>query len=334
MSDPLAQRCTDLISELGIAGADDVQSVRSLTGGVASDIAVVSLSDQDICVKFALPKLRVASNWEAPVHRNKAEYAWLRFAKSVVPNNVPTLFGWSSSQNGFAMEFLAGPDVYLWKDALLAGAALKGEAELVASVLTKIHAASSSMNFDRSDFDNRDDFKALRLEPYLTFAASKHPALASQLNAMADSLYAANTVLVHGDVSPKNILFHNDAPILLDAECATMGDASFDVSFCLNHIILKALHVPQRRDELLAAATAFWSTYSAGVAWENIGQLEARICSLVPALMLARVDGKSPVEYFSLTEQEVVRKLAVPLIAGPVETLAHLLDALSKMDRI
>lgn len=334
MSDPFKQRCAALISELGIAPAESVQSVRSLTGGVASDIGVVSLPDRDLCVKFALPKLRVASNWEAPVHRNRAEYAWLSFAKSVTPLNAPALLGWSASQNGFAMEYLTGTDVYLWKEALLEGTALRGETDLVAKALATIHAASSQSAFDRSAFDNRDDFKALRLEPYLIFTASQYPDLAPQLEQLSATLYAADAVLVHGDVSPKNILFRDGAPILLDAECATMGDASFDVSFCLNHLILKALHIPQNRTELLASARAFWTCYSADVTWEAIVDLEARIAALVPALMLARIDGKSPVEYLNDAERDVVRKLAVPLIDKPVKTLADLLEALSRMDQI
>lgn len=333
MPDLFKQRCTALISELGIAPAESVQSVRALTGGVASDIGVVSLPDLDLCVKFALPKLRVVSNWEAPVHRNKAEYAWLSFAKSVVPNNIPNLLGWSARQNGFAMEFLAGTEVYLWKEALLNGTPLQGEADLVAKVLAQIHAASAQPDFDRSPFENRDDFKALRLEPYLIHTASRYPELAPQLNHLVDMLYAADAVVVHGDVSPKNILFRDGAPILLDAECATMGDACFDVSFCLNHLILKALHVPHNRAELLASAAEFWAQYSIDVAWENVADLEARIAALVPALLLARVDGKSPVEYLNEAEQTVVRKLAVPLIAKPVKTLTELLHTLSRMDQ-
>jgi hypothetical protein len=39
---------------------------------------------------------------------------------------------------------------------------------------------------------------------------------------------------------------------------------------------------------------------------------------LLPALFLARVDGKSPVEYLTReSEREAVRRCAVPLIASP-----------------
>lgn len=304
--------------------------VRPLAGGVASDIAVVSLPGREVCVKFALAKLKVAEDWHAPVHRNKAEFAWLSAATACVPENVPKLFGWSADDNGFAMEFLTGETVYLWKDALLAAAPDRGEAQAVAAVLGRIHAASTAPDFDRSPFQNRDDFRALRLEPYLSFTARKHPDLAPQLTELVTSLYEADAVLVHGDVSPKNILFRDGEPIILDAECATMGDPSFDLAFCLNHLLLKALHLPASQKVLLASVLRFWSSYAPLVDWEDVADLEARVAALLPALMLARVDGKSPVEYLSEASQARVRALAVPLIARPVRRLVDLTGVITE----
>ena len=53
--------------------------------------------------------------------------------------------------------------------------------------------------------------------------------------------------LVHGDVSPKNILIGPNGPVFLDAECAWFGDPAFDLAFCLNHLLLKCLWSPRRR---------------------------------------------------------------------------------------
>src|SRR5690606_32428140 len=158
-----------------------------------------------ICVKFALPRLKVAEDWRAPVHRNLAEYSWLSFAGTIAPLSVPRLLGISGSLHGFAMEYLTGADIYLWKTALLSEAPDRGEAGRVGDILGRIHTASAQPSFDRSPFFNRDDFRALRLEPYLTFTAGKHPDLAQNLTALADRLYNADIALVHGDVSPKNI---------------------------------------------------------------------------------------------------------------------------------
>lgn len=316
----LDSRCRRLVADLGLSG--DLCRVVPLAGGVASDIAMIDLGTRRVCAKFALPKLRVAADWFAPVHRNAAEYAWLGFAASVVPDAVPRLFGRSAALQGFAMEFLEGDGIYLWKAALLGGATAQGEAAAVGDVLGRIHAASAVAGFDAVPFRNRDDFRALRLEPYLSYTSRRHPDLAGQFAALELMLYRADRVLVHGDVSPKNILIRGGAPVLLDAECASMGDASFDVAFCLNHLVLKAVHLPGQRDGLLAAVLAFWGAYRTHVGWEDALTLEARVAALLPALMLARVDGKSPVEYLDDAARVQVRGLARGLVAAPVATLA------------
>lgn len=321
-------RARRLVADLGLARAESVVGAQPLAGGVASDIGIVDLGDRKVCVKFALEKLKVAAEWRAPVRRNHAEYAWLAFAGSMAPRNVPKLFGWSAAENGFAMEFLSGPDIVLWKAALLSGTVPPGVAAVVADLLGSIHAASAMPGFDSAPFQNAEDFRALRLEPYLGFTATRHPDLASRLHALAASLEAAPTVLVHGDVSPKNILLRAGSPILLDAECATMGDASFDVAFCLNHLALKAVHVPSIRFVLLAVMGAFWDTYREHVTFEDADRLEARVAALLPALMLARIDGKSPVEYLSEAERSLVRRFAIPLVAAPPARLSIFVETL------
>jgi Ser/Thr protein kinase RdoA (MazF antagonist) len=143
-----------------------------------------------------------------------------------------------------------------------------------------------------------------------------------------DRLYASEIALVHGDVSPKNILFRGAHPILLDAECATMGDPCFDIAFCLNHLVLKAVHLPASRERLLASAEHLWAAYSSHVAWEEPRGMEKRVTELLPALMLARIDGKSPVEYLGERSRATTRALAIPLISRPVATLAELVTTL------
>lgn len=321
-------RCRRLLEELGLAGPGETVRVTPLTGGVASDIALVETASRRLCVKFALPRLKVVEDWQAPVHRNLAEYRWLDAASRIVPGTVPVLFGHSAHEGGFAMEYVAGPNVRLWKTSLLQGAPDLGEATAVGALLGRIHAISARPGFDRAPFHNRDDFRALRLEPYLAHTATRHPALAGRLTDLVAQLYGTDGVLIHGDVSPKNILFRGTQPIFLDAECATMGDASFDIAFCLNHLILKALHLPASRKGLLAAVGRLWGAYVPHLDREEPDALEARVSALIPALMLARVDGKSPVEYLSEAERQLVREAACPLIAEPVARLVDLTNAL------
>ncbi len=326
MSVTLDQRCRKLLEDLGLASGGEVDFVEPLTGGVASDIAMIGVGSRRYCAKFALAKLKVAAEWLAPVHRNKAEYAWLEAAASIAPDHAVRLFGRSETENGFVMEYLQGDGVFLWKTALLQEAPAADEAARVGDYLGRIHAASAAAGFDRSPFQNRDDFLALRIEPYLLYTADRCPDVADDLTAMADELYNGDLVLVHGDVSPKNIFFRDGHPLFLDAECATMGDASFDPAFCLNHLVLKAVHLPGSRGTLLQGVLDFWRAYAAHVQWESAAGLEARICRLLPALMLARVDGKSPVEYFGDGEKETVRRLSRPLIRCPRSDLRRVVE--------
>ena len=324
----LEGRCRALVAELALRPPGGIRSLRPLTGGVASDIAVVDLGERRICAKFALERLKVAADWHAPVHRNRAEYAWLEAAGRIAPDSVPRLYGRSERLGGFAMEYVSGEGVYLWKRALLGGAPDRGEAPAVARLLGAVHAGSARPGFDAAPFHNRDDFHALRLEPYLVFTAGRHPDLAARLTGLARSLHASERALVHGDASPKNIFLRGGLPVLLDAECATMGDPAFDVAFCLNHLILKAVHLPAGRSRLLGSVSEFWQAYAPLVDWEPPAELESRVAALLPALMLARVDGKSPVEYLDTREQARVRAMARPLIADPPPGIAGLLARL------
>lgn len=329
MPDQLIKKCRRLLLELDIVGPDDPLTVCPLTGGVASDIALVRIDDRTFCVKFALAKLKVQHDWFAPVHRNAAEYAWLQVAARVAPESAVGLFGRSDICHGFVMEFVEGDDIYLWKDALLNEEPLHDEAAKVGELLGRIHAESASPGFDANAFDSLADFHALRIDPYLLFTADRHPAIKDTVNQVVEWLRTSNQVLVHGDVSPKNILFRARGPVLLDAECATMGDASFDPSFCMNHLILKAIHRPDSALRFLDQVNQMWMAYAAHVNWEPIAELERRICQLLPCLMLARIDGKSPVEYLTDSDRMRVRRIARFYIDHPVIQIQNLIKGIS-----
>jgi thiamine kinase-like enzyme len=134
--------------------------------------------------------------------------------------------------------------------------------------------------------------------------------------------------LVHGDVSPKNILVERDDghPVLLDAECAWYGDPAFDAAFCLNHLLLKAVHLPVLSEKLLAAAGLFYQTWLGHLPEEGQAAGE-RVAALLPCLMLARIDGKSPVEYLDEDARALVRTIARPLIQTPPKTVAAVIEA-------
>jgi hypothetical protein len=112
--------------------------------------------------------------------------------------------------------------------------------------------------------------------------------------------------------------------VLLDAECAWFGDPAFDPAFCLNHFLLKAAHLPAHALALMESFRAFGLAYSAHVHWEPAAELEARVATLLPGLTLARVDGKSPVEYLDEPQRDAVRDAAIALLRDAPTTPEHL----------
>jgi len=121
--------------------------------------------------------------------------------------------------------------------------------------------------------------------------------------------------LVHGDVSPKNILVKSgEQPVLLDAECAWFGDPAFDLAFFFTHLLHKAAHLPKYAGEFMHELEDAAAAYFPAVGWENPEVLEQRVASLLPALLLARIDGKSPLEYLGPEERDSARKIILPLL--------------------
>jgi len=200
---------------------------------------------------------------------------------------------------------------------------MKAIAEAVASRLVLIHNATAGDDQIARLFGSDEDFNAIRLEPYLLATAQVHPDLAAPLKWLAQETAGMKLALVHGDVSPKNILIGRRGPVFLDAECAWYGDPAFDLAFCLNHLLLKCLLNRRAITRFLACYDRFAETYLQAARWELREETEARAAQLLPALMLGRVDGKSPVEY--LTEEQDkdrVRRVARSLLADPPHHLA------------
>ncbi|MGT2516666.1 phosphotransferase family protein (plasmid) [Sphingomonas panni] len=319
----LIERCRRLMQEFGLAGPQAVIAATCLTGGVSSDVLRVDVDGQAYCAKFALEVLRVAARWEAPIHRNRTEYAWLKFAASVAPDSVPRLYGHSEREQGFAMEMVAG-GARNWKDELVAGRVDSGIAREAGRLLGRLHDASAGRVLDPARFGTAEDFFALRVEPYFIHLIATYPQLEARVLALAEQYRVCRIALIHGDVSPKNILVRDGVPVLLDAECATMGDPAFDIGFCLNHLLLKWVHIPDSNAALLRAARALWDGYCEHLGWEPVAALERRVADLVPLLLLARVDGKSPVEYLNAEAKQTVRSIALDLIDRPAATIEHI----------
>jgi len=316
------------LRRLGLLEAGETPRFTRLTGGVSSDIWRVDLARGPVCVKRALARLRVAADWRAPIERNAYEAEWMRRAAAVVPDAVPELLGQDEAAGVLVMAYLAPERHRLWKSELRDGRAEPKVARTVGARLARIHAATANDPDIARAFPTDRIFHDIRLEPYLVATARRHPDRAEALHALVARTASTKRCLVHGDVSPKNILIGPKGPVFLDAECAWHGDPAFDLAFCLNHLLLKCLWTPRAARDFLRCFDALGEGHLAGAAWESRAALEARTATLLPGLLLGRVDGKSPVEYLTEErEKERVRKVARALLADPPARFAEVRDA-------
>jgi aminoglycoside phosphotransferase (APT) family kinase protein len=319
---------SDIIERLKAGGflpAGAAAELHPLTGGVSSDVFRLDLPGGPVCVKQALPKLRVAADWRAPVERSHYEVEWLRTARPFAGDAAPEVLYEDAAANLFVMSFFDPATHSVWKADLAAGRVDAGFAGEVGRMVAAIHAGTAGRADIAARFQTIALFEDLRLAPFLRRCAEVHGDLADRLVALADRTAVARIALVHGDVSPKNILCGPKGPVLLDAECAWYGDPAFDLAFCSAHLLLKTVWKPQHTPAFLEAFAALQAAYLAGVTWEPKEALAARAAELTAAILLARVDGKSPADYLRTdADRGFVRDAARGLIARPPADMTEL----------
>ena len=318
----------DALSRLGLWQGDGLPPFEALPGGVSSDIWRIDLPDGPICIKRALAKLRVEMDWRVPVERNAYEVAWMETARAVEPDAAPEILASDPQAGFFAMPYLDPATHSSWKDELRQGRADPATAAEVGRRIGHIHAATAGRDEIARHFPTDEIFHAIRLEPYLEATAARHPDLRHILFGLSRRTAGEKHALVHGDVSPKNIMIGPKGPVFLDAECAWYGDPVFDIAFCLNHMLLKSLWNIEARELFHECYGAMAPAWLDQVDWEPAAVAEARAASLLPGLFLGRVDGKSPVEYVTQeADRDRVRRVARQLLLHPVDRLEEVLDA-------
>jgi aminoglycoside phosphotransferase (APT) family kinase protein len=294
-----------------------------IDGGVSSEIYLVEDGARKFVVKRALAKLKVKDDWFADVGRNRSERDYMECVGRMMPGAVPQLLFSSEDEGYFGMEFL-GEDFVNWKRALLGGEFSTIHAGLAGRILGEIHRRTAGDEGLRKQFDTTQNFHQLRVEPYLLTTGARHPVLRSLFDAETLRIEATREALVHGDFSPKNILIRGDRMVLLDCEVAWYGDPVFDVAFFLNHLFLKSLHhapLNSGADEMI---DAFWKAYAKERTADEALAIEKRLVPLLLMLLLARVDGKSPVEYLAEPKQNFIRVFVAKHLLSPPESLAAL----------
>jgi 5-methylthioribose kinase len=313
----------DYLREAGHADHHTPIEVRELSGGVSNMVLRVEIDGKPpYVIKQCRERLRVPMEWRAPLERIWIELAAIELLATILPRGtVPGPLFHDRAELLFAMT-CAPEDSVTWKTHLMSGQVDPAIATSLGTLLATIHAEAPRHAALRERFWDTRLFEELRIDPYYRTTARAHPELAEEFAALIADMERPEheRTLVLGDFSPKNILVHADGLVLLDFECAHAGDAAFDLGFFLSHLLLKAIHFSadarSTAQTFVDLTPPFWEAY---LEKRRLGPAErsalvSRAIRHLGACLLARVDGKSPVEYLLPPEQALARSFACKIL--------------------
>lgn len=303
--------------------------IRVLAGGVSNRTVLVERATGEAWVmKQALAKLRVKADWFCDPQRIEREAAGLRWlAELAPPGAITPLVFEDPAHHLLAMQAVPQPHEN-WKSTLLAGRIDADAVRQFAELAAAIHRRSADRSAEfQPRFADRQFFEDLRIEPYYSYTATQTPAAAGFLRALIADTRRRMLCIVHGDYSPKNCLIHAGRLVLLDHEVIHWGDPSFDVGFAMTHLLSKAHHLSAHRRRFAAAATQFWQTYRHGLGDGGVAEaIEPMSVRQTLGCLLARVDGRSPLEYLTPAERDAQRSAVLALMTATPATMPALIE--------
>jgi len=335
------------LRERGELEPDETIRVTELSGGVSNEVLLVERWRGDrFVLKQAREQLRVKDEWKCDVRRIWREIDVLRLCGEILrESNIGAEMGMTATVPDILFEdcdnycyamTAAPPEHVTWKQQLLGGNVDERMGVVVGQLLGVLHASTWKSQNAAALLDDRSYFDALRIDPYYRRIAEVHPALRDQIQELIDSALSIQLALTHGDFSPKNLLISTRQIMLIDFEVGHFGDPAFDNGFCLSHLMLKGLAAGFAGDGFRVLAQALWKAYAGVVQsvstkaeWQALG--ERTILNLA-ACLLARVDGKSQVDYLNADQRSNARSLAFTLFRDRPTEVEHAVAYLGTYD--
>jgi 5-methylthioribose kinase len=317
------------LQKTGLVGSNESLSIRTLLGGVSNRTVLVKRSCGEAWVlKQALHKLKVQTDWFSDPKRIEREALGIEWLNRLAPpGSIPKLIFLDPENHLLAME--AVPEGHEnWKVALLKGKIDSLLISQFADLLAGIQKVSAKKEKTiRPLFQERCFFKSLRLDPYYLYTAEQLPSAKDFMTYLIERTHSRSLTLVHGDYSPKNVLVYRKQLILLDHEVIHFGDPCFDVGFSMTHFLSKANYLPEYRRRFQKAAHDFWQSYSNKVIDQPWAQdLENYAIHHTLGCLLARVAGRSPLEYLDLEARHIQQTAALDLIQESHDRMDILID--------
>jgi 5-methylthioribose kinase len=324
----------DFLVQSGLLEERSQPLCTNLHGGVSNRTVKITFADGTGWVaKQALEKLRVQVDWFSDPKRIHVEAEGLRWlARLIGSAAVPSFVFENHEQHLLIMSAVPDPHQN-YKELLLAEPPEPRHAIEFAGLLARLHHNSFTHREELAlVFADTSFFENLRLDPYYSYACRQSPDTAPFLFRLIDGTQKRRLTLVHGDYSPKNVLIHNDRLILLDHEVIHFGDPAFDIGFSMAHFLSKAHARHSLRRQFADLAATYWQSYFGQTAEQPWAEdLEAWCVKHTLGCLLARVAGKSILEYLSFTQKAAQRMVVKHLIDEPPATMAALIHQFTSL---
>ncbi len=302
----------EYLIKAGIIDTADETVVENLRGGVSSRVWKIMQGSNRWVVKQALEKLNVEEEWFADVDRIHREHEVMEALADLAPKGAIPKVLHVDHINHIYMMTCVEDEAQAWKDILMKQTFSVPVAENAGHLLRVLHHQSNRMVAgDKAKFQDQKYFVQLRVDPFHRFLVQKYPELSASIQKIVDEITLQKTCLVHGDFSPKNMLVKKDNTIvLIDFEVAHWGNPVFDLAYCTGHLMLKGWHL-KTQQEILKLTAGFLAAYD---------RAPNNLIQHLGLMLLARMDGKSPVNYIKDERvKNVIRKVAINWIQGETQ---------------
>lgn len=302
----------EYLTSKNVIQKNDNPQVEVLTGGVSNVVIAITTANQKLVLKQALAELAVSEKWEADQRRAIVEANAIELFNKLTPNQVPKLIFLDPDRFILVLERVpVGSTV--WKSDLLAGVINPDIGLKLGATLASWHNYGEKSAEAKIKFMEDSLFEQLRIDPFYRFVATKNPQIEVPIRKLINELEGDKTTVVHGDFSPKNIMVAtNDDIYILDFEVTHVGNPVFDLAFLTAHLLCKFFRTEDRLHAKLLANTAisFMKEY------QTLRRISPSVTRHAALIALARVEGKSPVNYLSTDAQQKLQVFTKDVLAS------------------
>lgn len=302
----------EYLTSKNVIQKNDNPQVEVLTGGVSNVVIAITTANQKLVLKQALAELAVSEKWEADQRRAIVEANAIELFNKLTPNQVPKLIFLDPDRFILVLERVpVGSTV--WKSDLLAGVINPDIGLKLGATLASWHNYGEKSAEAKLKFMEDSLFEQLRIDPFYRFVATKNPQIEVPIRKLINELEGDKTTVVHGDFSPKNIMVAtNDDIYILDFEVTHVGNPVFDLAFLTAHLLCKFFRTDDRLHAKLLANTAisFMKEY------QTLRRISPSVTRHAALIALARVEGKSPVNYLSTDAQQKLQVFTKDVLAS------------------